>query len=85
MKMDIFFCLHNIYVLHGFYISLPITSFALQSTDPVSSGHKILLPQGSPEPLTVKSENSGFWKNCYTGCPKIRSMVNENDFVTLKI
>ena len=40
---------------------------------------------GSPEPLTVKSKNSGFWKNCYTGCPKIRSMEDENDFVTLKI
>ena len=40
---------------------------------------------GSPEPLTVKSENSVFWKNCYTGCPKIRSMEDENDFVTLKI
>ena len=40
---------------------------------------------GSPEPLTVKSENSGFWKNCYKGCPKIRSMEDENDFVTLKV
>ena len=39
----------------------------------------------SPKPLTVKSENSGFWKNCYTGCPKIRFMEDENDFVTLKI
>ena len=39
---------------------------------------------GSPEPQTVKSENSGFWKNCYKGCPKIRSIEDENDFVTLK-
>ena len=41
--------------------------------------------KGSSEPLTVKSENSGLWKNYYTGCPKIRSMAGENDFVTLKI
>ena len=41
--------------------------------------------KGSSEPLTVKSEKSGLWKNYYTGCPKIRSMAGENDFVTLKI
>ena len=40
--------------------------------------------KGSSEPLTVKSEKSGLWKNYYTGCPKIRSMAGENDFVTLK-
>ena len=44
-----------------------------------------LWPHGSPEPLTVKSENSGFWRNCYTGCPKIMCLEDKNDFVTLEM
>ena len=39
----------------------------------------------SQNPLTMKSENSGFWKNYYIGWPKIRSKEDINDFVTLKI
>ena len=35
-----------------------------------------------PEPLTVTSEKSGFWRNCYTGCPKIRTMENINHFMS---
>ena len=33
-----------------------------------------LWPIGSPEPLTVKSEKSSFWRNWFTGWPKIGSM-----------
>ena len=44
-----------------------------------------LSPQWSPEPLIVKSENSGFWRNCYTGCPKIICLEGINDFVTLEM
>ena len=42
-------------------------------------------PHGSPKPLTVKSENSGFVRNWYTGCPKLWFMKNINDFLTLKM
>ena len=37
---------------------------------------------GNPNTLTVKSEKSSLWINCYTGCPKIRSMEDINDFMT---
>ena len=44
-----------------------------------------LWPIGSPEPLTVKSEKSGFWRNKYTGWPKIWSRKYKNHFFTPKI
>ena len=44
-----------------------------------------LWPIGSPEPLTGKSEKSGFGRNCYTECPKIRYINVINYFRTLRI
>ena len=39
---------------------------------------------GCLEPLAVKSENSGFGRNWYTGCPKIWSKKYINDFCPWK-
>ena len=41
--------------------------------------------KGSPETLTVKSNIYGFWRNCYTGCPKIRSVEDINYFIIVYI
>ena len=35
---------------------------------------------GSSNSLTLKSEKSGFWRNCYTGCSKIMSMEDTQTF-----
>ena len=36
---------------------------------------------GSLNPLKLELKNSGFWRNCYTGCPKKASVIDFSDFL----
>ena len=39
---------------------------------------------GSLNPLKLKLKNSGFRRNCYTGCPKKASVIDFSDFLDRK-
>ena len=81
----------------GFTPNIPIFSTSTSTRPPAAVAiiykfdqnndtyFQYLWPIGRPEPLTVKSENSGFGRNWYTGCPKIGPRKYINDFLSLKI